>query len=48
MNLTMPCMGAHLALGEEVMVMDDAEVAVWRRSISSIAYPTERMGKHDE
>ena len=41
----MPCTGAHPAPGEEVMVMDDADVNVCRGSISSISYLYERMGE---
>lgn len=47
MNLTMPCMGAYPAPGEEVMVMDDVDVNVCRESISSISYLNERMGEND-
>jgi len=45
MNGTMPCLGAHPIPGEEVMVMDDADVNVRRGSISSISTLTERMGE---
>lgn len=45
MNGTMPCMGAHPVPGEEVMVMDDADVNVRRGSISSISALKERMGE---
>jgi hypothetical protein len=47
MNLTMPRMGAHPTPGEEVMVMDDVDVNVCRRSVSSISQPKERMGKNE-
>jgi len=47
MNLTMPCMGAHPAPGEEVMVMDDVDVNVCRVSVSSISHRKERMGKDE-
>jgi hypothetical protein len=45
MNLIMPCIGAHPASGEEVMVMDEVEVDVGRVSISSISSLRERMGE---
>jgi hypothetical protein len=45
MNGTMPCMGAHPVCGEEVMVMDDADVNIRRGSISSISALKERMGE---
>lgn len=45
MNLIMPCMGAHPAPGEEVVVMDEVDVSVGRVSISSIFGPKERMGE---
>ena len=45
MNSMMPCMGAHPAPGEEVMVMDDVDVSVCRGSISSISHLKERMGR---
>ena len=47
MNLTMPCTGAHPAPGEEVMGMDDVDVAVCLKSISSITHLRERMGNHE-
>ena len=47
MNSTMPCMGAHPAPGEEVMVMDDVDVNVCRVSVSSISHRKERMGKDE-
>jgi len=45
MNAMVPCVGAHPAPGEEVMVMDDVDVNVCRGSISSISYLNERMGE---
>jgi hypothetical protein len=45
MNLIMPCIGAHPARGEEVVVMDDVDVCVGRVSISSIFSLKERMGE---
>jgi hypothetical protein len=45
MNSMMPNMGAHPALGEEVMVMDDVDVNVCRGSISNISYLKERKGE---
>ncbi len=47
MNLTMPCMDAHPAPGEEVMVMDDVDVNVCLGSISSISHLKERTGKDE-
>lgn len=45
MNLIMPCMGAHPASGEEVMVVDEVDVHVGRVSINSISNLRERMGR---
>ena len=45
MNMMMPWAGAHPAPGEEVMVMDDIDVAVRSQSISSISDLKERMGE---
>jgi hypothetical protein len=47
MNSTMPYMGAHPAPGEEVMVMDDADVSVCHVSVSSISHRKERMGEDE-
>lgn len=44
MNLTMPNLEAHPAAGEEVMVVDKADVNVCRMSISNICDLRERMG----
>jgi hypothetical protein len=48
MDMTMPCTGAHPAPGEEVMVMDDVDVAVCLKSVSSISHSKERMGKDEQ
>lgn len=44
MNLTMPSLEAHPVSGEEVMVVDKADVNVCRMSISNICDLRERMG----
>jgi len=46
MTLLMPCTGPHPAPGEEVMVMDDADVNV-ARSIDNASLLRERMGDHE-
>ena len=45
MNLIMDSIGAHPGEGEEVAVMDDGDVGVYRRSVRDIASSKERMGK---
>jgi hypothetical protein len=51
MNLIMPCTGAHLSPGEEVMAMDDAsndvDVNVCSMSINIPSDSKERMGKDE-
>ncbi len=47
MDMIMPCRGAHPAPGEEVMVMDEDDVAVCLKSVSSISHSKERMGKDE-
>jgi hypothetical protein len=46
MSLIMPCHGAHLELGEEVMVMDDVDVHVSTTSVSGTFNREERMSEH--
>jgi hypothetical protein len=46
MILLMPCTSPHPASGEEVMVMDDADVNV-ARSIDHASLPRERMGDYE-
>lgn len=44
MNLTMPSLEAHPVAGEEVMVVDKADVNVYCMSINNICDLRERMG----
>jgi hypothetical protein len=46
-NLKAPRMGAHPALGEEVMAMDDVDVDVTSVSIDRTSKTKERMGSND-
>lgn len=45
MNLTMGCLGARPATGEEVVLMDNDDVNVCTGSINSISSQEERMGE---
>jgi hypothetical protein len=47
MNFSMPGTEAHPAPGKEVMVMDNVDVNVGRKSVNSTSVPNERMGKDE-